>query len=96
MVPYKSERLNRNGVAVIRAAATSIEGWRQRLHTSTQPLADRTSCPTLYPNLTRSLPSLTQRQSRHQFRPYRNRHQHFEDSIRPAINSYGAVEFNPM
>ena len=41
-----------------------------------QLLADRTLCPTPNPSLTRSLPSLTQRRSHHQFRPCRNQHQY--------------------
>jgi hypothetical protein len=44
-----------------------------------QPLADRTFCPTPYPNLTRSLPSLTRLTSRRQFRLYPNPPQHFDD-----------------
>lgn len=44
-----------------------------------QSLADRMFCPTPYPCLTRSLPSLTQYRSRRQFRLYRNQRQHFSD-----------------
>jgi hypothetical protein len=46
-----------------------------------QSLADRMFCPTPYPRLTHSLPSLTltQYRSRRRFRLYRNQCQHFLD-----------------